>query len=86
MTTTTNPKTTDTNCDQFLFPRSRYYGEFKPEQLVFNANLQEFAQRVGYLANLQTAGKLSARDAYQKLENLWHELQQGTPAHWGTPL
>ncbi len=27
----------------FLHPRSHYYGEVKPENLVFNANLQEFA-------------------------------------------
>jgi len=32
----------------FLYPRSRYYGQVKPENLVFNANLQEFAQRVSY--------------------------------------
>jgi hypothetical protein len=70
----------DTNHDQFIFPRSRYYGDFKPEKLIFNANLQEFAQRVGYLANLQTAGKLSAGEAYQQLETLWHELQQVAPA------
>jgi hypothetical protein len=40
---------------EFLYPRSRYRGGVKSERLVFNANLQEFAQRVGYIANLKTA-------------------------------
>jgi len=35
--------------DHFIYPRSRYYGQVKPENLVFNANLQEFAQRVSYM-------------------------------------
>jgi hypothetical protein len=30
----------------FLYPRNNYYGEFKPEYVVFNANLQEFSQQV----------------------------------------
>lgn len=42
------------NRDEFLSPRSRYRGEFKPENLVFNTNLQEFAQRVSYITVLQT--------------------------------
>jgi hypothetical protein len=31
-----------TERNRFLSPRSRYYGQVKPENLVFNANLQEF--------------------------------------------
>ena len=38
----------------FLYPRSRYRGHWKPENLVFDANLQEFAQRVSYICNLQS--------------------------------
>ena len=36
--------------DDFLNPQSRYWGEFSPQNLAFNANLQEFAQRIGYIA------------------------------------
>ncbi|MBD2024388.1 hypothetical protein [Leptolyngbya sp. FACHB-711] len=61
---------------EFLYPRSRYRSEVKPEQLVFNANLQEFAQRVGYIANLETAGKLSPEEAYEQIEGLWQQLQR----------
>jgi hypothetical protein len=58
----------------FLCPRSRYYGQFTPAHLVFNANLQEFAQRAGLIASLETAGKLSAGEAYSKIELLWKQL------------
>lgn len=43
-----------TDLHHFLYPRSRYRGSVKPENLVFNANLQEFSQRVSYISGLQT--------------------------------
>ncbi|MCW5316607.1 hypothetical protein GTQ43_23145 [Nostoc sp. KVJ3] len=61
--------------NSFLYPRSRYYGHLKPENLVFNANLQEFAQRVSYITNLETAGKLSTEEAFSKIEALWKQLE-----------
>jgi hypothetical protein len=36
----------DNEKEKFLYPTGKYYGEFTPENLTFNANLQEFAQRV----------------------------------------
>ena len=60
----------------FLYPRSRYYGEVKPENLVFDANLQEFAQRVNYICNLETGGKLPPESAYQQIKELWKQLKQ----------
>ena len=60
----------------FLYPRSRYYGQVKPENLVFNANLQEFAQRVNYICNLETAGKLPSEEAYQRIKDLWKQLKR----------
>ncbi len=62
--------------NQFLYPRSRYRGEFTPGNLLFNANLQEFAQRVNYICNLETAGKLSATEAYEQIKELWHALKR----------
>ncbi len=64
------------NKDDFLYPRSRYYGDFKPENLVFNSNLQEFAQKVNYICNLETGGKISPQEAYEEIKSLWHELKQ----------
>ena len=60
----------------FLYPRCRYHGQVKPENLVFNANLQEFAQRVTTICNLQTSGKLPPERAYDQIQDLWQQLQQ----------
>lgn len=62
--------------DSFLYPRHSYQGDVKPENLVFNANLQEFAQKVNYICNLETAGKLEAGDAYHKIKALWKDLKR----------
>lgn len=61
---------------EFLYPRSRYYGQVKPENLVFNANLQEFAQQVSYICNLETSGKLAPDEAYKKIQALWKQLKR----------
>ncbi len=61
--------------DEFLYPKNRYRGNFTPENLVFNSNLQEFAQKVSYVCNLETNGKLSPQDAYKQIKNLWKELK-----------
>lgn len=64
----------------FLYPRSRYWGRFTPETLAFNANLQEFSQRVSYITGLETAGKLSPAEAYQQVQVLWEQLEQSKTA------
>jgi isopropylmalate/homocitrate/citramalate synthase len=64
------------NKDDFLYPRGRYYGQVKPENLVFNANLQEFAQKISYICNLETGGKLPPEEAYEQIKALWKELKQ----------
>lgn len=61
--------------DKFLYPQSSYHGSVEPENLVFNANLQEFAQRTGYIANLETAGKISPDEAYREINRLWYSLE-----------
>ncbi|MEM8779073.1 MAG: citramalate synthase, partial [Cyanobacteria bacterium P01_G01_bin.49] len=47
----------------------------KPENIVFNANLQEFAQQVGYICNLETAGKIESEKAYHQVKELWEKLE-----------
>jgi hypothetical protein len=64
------------NLSEFLYPHSSYYGQVKPEYIVFNANLQEFAQRVSYISNLQTNGKLSPEQAYTQIKMLWKNLKR----------
>lgn len=65
-----------TERDKFLYPRSSYHGQVKPANLVFNANLQEFSQRVGYICALGTRGKLSPEEAYQQIKILWEQLDK----------
>jgi hypothetical protein len=60
----------------FLFPRSRYRGNVGPENLVFNANLQEFAQRVSFITNLETNGKITPEESYREVKGLWKQLKQ----------
>ncbi len=68
------------NKNSFLFPIFPYHGQFHPKNLVFNANLQEFAQRVGYIANLETAGKLSPEESYNQIKALWKQLKRSKKA------
>jgi len=64
------------NKDDFLYTRGRYYGQVKPENLVFNANLQEFAQKISYICNLETGGKIPPEQAYEQIKGLWKELKR----------
>ena len=59
-----------------LFPHSRYYGTFTPENLVFNANLQEFSHRVSIICGLETGGKISSQEAFLQVAELWQQLEQ----------
>lgn len=62
--------------NKFLYPCNRFHGQFKPENLVFDANLQEFAQRVSYIYNLENSGKLDIEEAYNRVEALWKQLER----------
>ncbi len=62
--------------EEFLYPRSKYWGKFTPQNLIFNANLQEFAQRLDYICALETNGKISAEEAYDQIKQLWKQLKQ----------
>ncbi len=60
----------------FLYPRNPYHGKVQPENLVFNANLQEFAQKVNYICNLETSGKIPPEEAYKQIKGLWKGLKK----------
>ncbi len=60
----------------FIYPRSRYHGQWKPENLAFDANLQEFSQKVNYICNLEINGKLPPYEAYKKIKSLWKQLKR----------
>ena len=69
-------KAQSVDINSFLYRHRQYWGRIKPENLVFNANLQEFAQRLSYISNLETAGKLSPQESFNQLEPLWEQLKR----------
>lgn len=64
-----------TDKSDFLNPRNRFHGEFTPENLVFDSNLQEFSHRVGIICALETGGKLSPEEAFEQIRSLWQQLE-----------
>jgi len=71
--------------DDFLIPRSSYWGKPTLPNLTFNANLQEFAQRVSYICNLETGGKINAEEAYGEIKALWKQLKNSKKNLLDTP-
>jgi hypothetical protein len=65
----------DRQKENFLHPQAPYHGDFSPQNLAFNANLQEFAHKIGYICALETNGKISAKEAYDRVKKLWHQLK-----------
>ncbi|WP_299493204.1 hypothetical protein [Acaryochloris sp. IP29b_bin.137] len=61
---------------RYLYPRSRYRGDFTPANLAFNANLQEFAHQVNFICALETSGKISSLQAYNDIKGLWKQLKK----------
>jgi hypothetical protein len=62
--------------NDFLYPHHRYNGPVRPENLVFDANLQEFSQRISFICNLENNGKLSPEEAFTQIGSLWENLQR----------
>ncbi|MGQ9866778.1 MAG: DUF7219 family protein [Pseudanabaenaceae cyanobacterium] len=60
--------------EDFFYPKARYSGEFTPANLVFDANLQEFAGRVAIVCALENGGKITPLEAYQEIRRLWEAL------------
>jgi len=60
--------------EDLLTPRAKFKGEFSPENLAFDSNLQEFAHRVAYICGLETAGKVKPDDAHSQIRHLYEEL------------
>jgi hypothetical protein len=64
------------NASEFIYPRASYGGSGSPELREFDQQLQEFAQRVGYIAGLETGGKMTAEESYRALQSLWNNLSE----------
>jgi hypothetical protein len=73
--TYSNDKDQSHDKEKFLYPKSSYRGEFTPQNLVFDDNLQEFAQRISFICGLETNGKLTPQEAYDEIKKLYKELK-----------
>ena len=60
--------------NNFIYQHYQYLGQFTLSKLLLNANLQEFSQRVSYICNLQTRGKISLQECHEQIEQLWEQL------------
>jgi hypothetical protein len=47
-----------------------------PQNLAFDSNLQEFAQRVAYICGLETAGKITPTEAHDQIRDLYEQLSR----------
>ncbi len=46
-----------------------------PEEIIFDANLQEFASRIGIICGLESGGKIPPQEAYTRIKKLWKDLR-----------
>ncbi len=46
-----------------------------PEEMIFDANLQEFATKIGLVCSLESGGKIPPHEAYQRIKQLWKQLR-----------
>ena len=46
-----------------------------PEEIIFDANLQEFATQIGIVCSLESGGKIEQHEAYTRIKKLWKELR-----------
>ncbi len=60
--------------EKFFYPIAPYHGTLSKYKAVFNTKLQIFAHQVGFIANLQTSGKIPSQEAYLQIESLWNDL------------
>lgn len=64
-----------TDKEDFIYPKSKYRGEFTPQNIAFDHNLQEFSQKISIICSLENNGKLSSIEAYKKIKQLWKDLK-----------
>ena len=46
------------------------------EEMLFNANLQEFANRVGIICGLEANERIAQEEAYRRIRDLWKQLKK----------
>ncbi|MFS8826111.1 hypothetical protein, partial [Synechococcus sp. R6-6] len=51
----------------------------------FDANLQEFSNKVSLICSLETGGKITPEEAYRQIKELWKQLKQTKKAILDNP-
>ncbi len=59
----------------FIYPYRSYHGEETLPHIIFDANLQEFSDRVAIICALENGGKISPEEAYKQIKELWKEMK-----------
>lgn len=72
-----------TEKEDFLYPKSKYRGEFTPQNMAFDQNLQEFSQKISIICSLENNGKLTSTEAYKKIKQLWKQLKTSKKNFYG---
>lgn len=56
-------------------PSQDRHANSSPQDLIFEANLKEFANRVGLIVGLEIGGKIDGGEAYHRIKKIWKELR-----------
>lgn len=65
---------------------NRFRGDPTPENILFDANLQVFANRVATICALENGGKITPYDAFLEIKGLWKQLKRSRKGlHIGEP-
>ena len=65
----------DIEKENFIYPYRSYHGKETLPDMIFDANLQEFSDRVAMICALENGGKISPEEAYKQIKELWKEMK-----------
>jgi len=70
--------------EEFLYPKGLYHGDYSPQNMLFDNNLQEFSQKISIICALETNGKITPQEAYSKIKSMWKELRKSKKSIYDT--
>jgi transcriptional regulator with AAA-type ATPase domain len=47
-----------------------------PEEIIFDNNIREFTAKIEHVCGLEQNGKISQREAYRRIRDLWKQLKK----------
>jgi hypothetical protein len=65
----------DIEKEDFIYPYRSYHGKETLPDIIFDANLQEFSDRVAIICALENGGNISPEEAYKQIKELWKEMK-----------